>query len=106
MSIPIPLRMSAQAAVRLVRQRAETSANVIVTDHAAGRMVERGITLDDVMTVLCRGNVYVAPYVNERREWQAEVERRMPGGRDAAVITVIPQGEYLIVKTVMWRDER
>ena len=106
MSEPIPLRMTAAVAERVVRRRVSDSANVIITHHAAERMDERGVTLSDVLTILEKGHVYVAPRLNEHRDWQAEVERRMPGGREVAVVTVIPQAERLIVKTVMWRDER
>jgi len=43
--------------------------------------------------------------VNERGHWQATMARRMPGGRDACVVTVIVRGDHtLIVRTVMWRD--
>ncbi len=90
----------------MIRQKAVESDNVIVTDHAQDRMVERGITLDDMLTILRKGCVYIAPHKNERDEWQAEMERRMPGGRDAVAVTVVPQGPRLVVRTVMWRDEQ
>jgi len=100
------LRWSAAAATRVIRERAADSNKVTVTDHAQQRMEERGITLDDVLGILRQGHVYLTPRKNERSEWQAEMERRMPGGRDAAVVTVVPRRSGLIVRTVMWRDER
>ena len=103
---PIPLRMTCAAAARLIQQRSDDSGNVIVTDHAQERMDERSITLNDVLTIMRRGSVYVMSFRNEQNDWQAEIERRMPGGRDAAVVTVIPAGDRLIIRTVMWRDER
>ena len=106
MAEPIPLRMSAQAAIRMIRQKAAASENVIITDHAQERMAERGVTLDDVLAILRKGWVYVPPHKNERDDWQTKMERRMPGGRDAVAVTVVPQGSRLIVRTVMWRDEQ
>ena len=103
---PVSLRMTGAAILRLVRQRAQVSGHVIITDHARERMEERGFTIIDVLTILRQGGVYFAPQRNEYGEWQTDVERRMPGGRDAVVITVVPQGTMLIVRTVMWRDER
>lgn len=103
---PTPLRMSAAAIQRLVRVRAEASKSVIITDHAQERMGERSLTIDDVLTILRQGGVYFAPFRNERGDWQADVERRMPGGREAVAITIVPHGQMLIVRTVMWRDER
>jgi hypothetical protein len=102
----IPFRMTVQAAVRIIKQRATSSGNVILTYHAQERMEERGINLDDVLTILRKGSVYAAPRKNDLGDWQAEMERRMPGGRDVVAVTVIPLGDRLVVKTVMWRDER
>lgn len=103
---PTPLKMSAAAIQRVVRQRAQASERVIITDHAQERMEERGFTVTDVLAVLRNGGVYVAPFKNERGDWQADVERRMPGGRDAVAVTVVPSGQMLVVRTMMWRDER
>lgn len=44
-------------------------------------MEDRGITLDDLLGILRQGRVYISPKKNERSEWQAEMKRRMPGGR-------------------------
>lgn len=106
MAEPIPLRMSAAAIQRLVRQRADTSAHVIITDHARQRMAERGFTIDDILKILRQGAIYVPPFRNEHGSWQTDVERRMPGGRDAVAVTVVPHDKMLIVRTIMWRDER
>ena len=106
MNEPIPLRMTAAVALRIVRNRAKTTGQVIITNHAQQRMEERSLNIDDVFLILRRGGIYLAPIKNEKSEWQAEVERRMPGGREAVVIVVVPQGPNLIVRTVMWRDDR
>ena len=106
MAQPLSFRMSATAAEKLIRQRAEASERVIFTDHAQERMNERGFTIDDVLTIVRKGGVYLSPFKNDRGDWQVDVERRMPGGREAVAITIVPQDELLIVRTVMWRDER
>lgn len=69
-------------------------------------MDERSFTIVDVLTILRQGGVYLPPHKNERGDWQTDVEIRMPGGREAVVITIVPQGPVLIVRTIMWRDER
>ena len=106
MAEPIPLRMSVASIQRLIRSRAGASEAVIITDHAQERMEERSFTIDDVLTILRLGGVYCAPLRNEKGDWQADVERRMPGGRDAVAVTIVPHGQMLIVRTIMWRDER
>lgn len=77
----VALRWSAAAATRVIRERSAVSNSVIVTDHAQERMEDRGITLDDLLGILRQGRVYISPKKNERSEWQAEMKRRMPGGR-------------------------
>jgi hypothetical protein len=69
-------------------------------------MDERGFAATDLLTILRQGQVNMAPLQNEKGDWQVEVERRMPGGREAVAVTVIPRGNSLIVRTIMWRDGR
>ena len=38
--------------------------------------------------------------------WKATMELRLPGGADAAAVTVIADGSGLRVVTVMWREAR
>lgn len=101
---PIPMKLTATLATRLINERAKDTGKVRFTHHAEERMELRGIIAAEVYRILREGTVYVEPRKNERNDWQAEIERRMPGGRDVAVITVIPHGDGLIIKTVMWRD--
>ena len=82
--------------------------HLIITEHAFDRVDARGTDSLDTMTVyrvLQTGTVFGDPVVNERGHWQATMAKRMPGGRDACVVTVIVRGDHtLIVRTVMWRD--
>lgn len=103
---PIPLRLTASAATKAIRERATDTANVILTDHAQERMQERGILAPEVFDILRRGMVHRPPERLAGGDWKAEMEMRMPGGRDAVVVTVVRVGDRLVVKTVMWRDMR
>lgn len=103
---PIPLRFTAVAATQAIRQSAKDSAQVILTQHAQERMEERGISDLEVFRILREGEVFVAPTREPNGDWKAEIEKRLPGGRDAAVVTVIRVGGLLVVVTVMWRDVR
>ena len=43
------------------------------------------------------------PIQNEHGDWEAVIEKRIRGSRDAGVVTIIlREKEALIVKTVMW----
>jgi len=101
-------RLRADEAEREIRRRLEIG-DPIITDHAYDRMAERGgeRLLDaDVLRILHQGSVRQAPS-KEPNGWSVTVERRMAGGRDAGVVTVIVHpGDDLIVVTVEWMDWR
>jgi hypothetical protein len=99
-----PPRLTAKAATLIIRDRARVTANVILTDHAQEQMVDRGVTAPEVYGILREGAVFDAPVLTEVGEWKAEIEMRMPGGRDVAVVTVMSHANRLVVVTVMWKD--
>jgi hypothetical protein len=101
---PIPLRLTAAAATRAIRERAQDSANVVLTFHAQDRMQERDVSAAEVFRILREGQVFGDPVREAGGDWKAEIEKRLPGRRDAAVVTVIRAGGSLVVVTVMWRD--
>jgi len=115
MSEPIPIRrpirwteLRTDEAEQIIREWAKDTGRIIITDHAFERIDERlGEPLDTEMVyrVLQLGRVLGDPVVNERGHWQATMAKRMPGGRDACVVTIIIRDDRtLIVRTVMWRD--
>lgn len=104
MTAPSPLRLTCLNAKRIVNERAVDTGRVVLTFHAQERMEERGIVSDEVYRILRTGSVFAPPIRNEQGDWQVEVEKRMPGGRDVAVVTVVPRDDGLVVRTVMWRD--
>lgn len=75
-------------------------------EHAFDRVEERSILQEDVYRILERGMVNDAPeYIEETKEWKVVVVKRMPGTREAGVVTlVVADDDTLFVKTVMWMD--
>jgi hypothetical protein len=115
MAEPIPFRrpvrwtnLRSDEAEAIIREWARDTARIILTDHAFERVDERDANQLDVLTVyraLQSGAVFGDPVMNEHGHWQATMAKRMPGGRDACVVTVIVRDDRtLIVRTVMWRD--
>lgn len=102
--------LRADEAQRVINDWARTTANVVITAHALERNEERLSDMIDTAMIyetLRLGVVVDEPLRNERGHWQAKVERRMPGGREVVSVTVILKDEQkLIVRTIMWKDER
>ena len=103
-----PIRWSAlraDEAQRVIRERARVTGNVIIGEHAFERIEERSVTVPDVLDILRTGQVDRAPRKNEYEDWEVIVTKRMPGTREAGVVTIVfRDGELLFVKTVQWMD--
>ncbi len=102
-------RLRAGEAERVIRERAKASSNVIIHEnaHAALRARERDIPEPEVRRILLTGTVIKSPLRNEHGDWEAIIQRRIKGARDAGVVTIIVRrDETLIVKTIMWMDYR
>ena len=110
-AVPIrPIRWSqlrADEARREITRRLKIAAP-IVSEHAFDRLEEREergvLNSVDMMTILRTGTVCRQPE-RCRDGWTVIVEKRMPGTRDAGVVTLIfhPEDD-LLVKTVEWMD--
>jgi hypothetical protein len=99
-------RPRADEAERVIRERAKTTANVVFSEHAFVRIKQRSIVQEDVYWILETGTVEGSP-AREEGAWKAIVVRRMPGEREAGVVTLfVRENEDLFVKTVEWMDWR
>ena len=109
---PTPLRrpinwakLRSDEAERLIRDRAKDSECVIFSVHAFDRVDERSITQQDAYRILRTGFVEGSPQGNFEGEWEVTVVKRMPGTREAGVVTIVYRNEKtLFVKTVEWMD--
>ena len=97
-------KLRSDEAERVVRQRAEDSFNVTISEHAFDRVELRSITVEDVHWILKEGYIEGDP-IFEDGEWKVIVVKRMPGTRHAGVVKLFVQDdEYLFVKTFEWMD--
>ena len=111
MTDPIPFRrpvnwqrLRSDEAERVVRERAAKTDNIFFAVHAFERIEERSIVQEDVYWILETGSVDGEP-VLEDGEWKVIMVRRMPGKREAGVVTLfVQENEELFVKTVEWMD--
>lgn len=109
---PIPLRrlinwerLRSDEAERIIKERAADSDKVDISLHAYDRVEERSILAADVFVILRQGMIEGAARKNEFGDWEATMVKRMPGRREAGVVTIIFQDEdRIFVKTVQWMD--
>jgi len=99
------MRLTAAIAQKRIRAAAVDSMNVILTDHAKERMLQRGFVVRDVYNVLRGGFVDDDPVQTQDNDWKCKITRRHAvAGRTVGVITVIVSNGKLIVKTIEWED--
>ncbi len=109
---PVPLKrpinwakLRADEAEGIIRERAKDSRNVVYSDHAFDRIDDRSITRLDADRILRTGYVEGPIQRNLEGEWEITVVKRMPGCREAGVVTIVyRENDQLFVKTVEWMD--
>jgi hypothetical protein len=100
-------RLRTDEAEREIQRRLKINAP-FVSDHAFERLDEREeqgrLNSADMLKILQAGSVCKEPR-RENNGWMVIVEKRMPGSRQAGVVTVIVvPGDDLEVITVQWMD--
>ena len=109
---PTPFRRSTRwenlrtdEAERVIRERAADTSKIRFSLHAFDRIDERSITQIDAIRILRTGIVHGNPQRNLEGEWEVTVAKRMPGTREAGVVTIVWRTvDELFVKTVEWMD--
>ncbi|HEV2565864.1 MAG TPA: DUF4258 domain-containing protein [Microvirga sp.] len=91
--------------LQIIRFLSEHSERVIFGEHAQERMEERGITDDEVFTVLRIGELKgrITPG-KSAGEWKCKVVAQPRGSRQMGVVTIIMLEGHLFIKTVEWED--
>jgi hypothetical protein len=111
MADPVPFRrpihwnrLRADEATRVINERAKNTDNVIIGFHAFDRVEERSIVAEDIYWILRTGTAEGPPVLKDG-EWKVIMVRRMPGTREAGVVTlIVEENEEVFVKTVEWMD--
>lgn len=90
-----PFPMTPEAMLRRIRELAAVDTNVRFTARARRRMVERGILIRQVVTVLRHGVIVEGPALNIRGNWQCTL-RRVAAGEEIHVAVAIEDGVLII----------
>jgi hypothetical protein len=100
MAEPVPMRMNDANALRLLREIAADSGQVIFTDHAAKRMVQRKVTRPMVLDCLRAGAVDESVALDPHGNWKLPVWKRA-AGKDLRIAVAIDLPNRAIVITVI-----
>lgn len=79
MAEPVPLRMNDATALKVLREIAQDSAQVIFTHHARQRMRQRKVSPVQVLTCLQRGIASEPVALDVHGNWKLTVTQRVAG---------------------------
>lgn len=102
MSKVIPIKMNDADALSILRGCVANDSRVFISPHAKERMLERNITLKQVLTCIEKGRITESPYRDVRGDWRCSIEHYTSG---SAVTVAIAfkynnSGERIVVVTV------
>jgi hypothetical protein len=95
----VPMRVNDATALKLLREIAQDSGNVILTTHARLRMRQRKVTPVQIITCLQRGIVSEPVALDMHGNWKLTVTHRV-AGKDLNVAVAIDVPSRAIVITV------
>ena len=99
MAEPVPMRMNDANALKLLREIAQDSGNVILVDHARKRMRQRKVTTVQIIECLRRGVVSEPVALDIHGNWKLTVAHRV-AGKDLNVAVAIDLPSRALVITV------
>lgn len=95
----VPLRLTAAHALKVVRELAADTNNIVIVGHARRRGKQRRINRRQVELCCQMGTICEGPFVNAKGHWQVNLYRHA-AGEEMECVVVIDWGRGLIVVTV------
>lgn len=95
----VPLALTASAALKMVRQLAADSDNIVIIGHARKRGKQRRINRRQIELCLRKGSICEGPFFNQKGNWQVNMYRHA-AGEEMECVVAIDWGRSLIVVTV------
>jgi hypothetical protein len=92
-----PQRLSAIAAVQVVRLLARNSGNIVVIKHARRRLAERKVTRIQVERCLRNGTISEGPFMNLKGHWQLNLTHRTAGDEVTCVVSIEWKRKLIVV---------
>ena len=99
----VPFAMNDVSLQRKIRELAQNSGNIVISDHAKRQMRRRGVLWTQVQQVLVRGNVVEPAHLDIYGCWKCTLQLTVSGD-SIRVAAVLGEDEFknkIVVITVM-----
>jgi len=102
MSKVIPIKMNDADALSILHGCVANDSRVFISPHAKERMLERNITLKQVLACIEKGRITESPYRDVRGDWRCSIEHYTSGNAVTVAIAFKynNSGERIVVVTV------
>ncbi|MDZ4380775.1 MAG: DUF4258 domain-containing protein [Parvibaculum sp.] len=94
----VPLQLTADQALRMIREMAADTNNIVVISHAKVRGKQRRISRRQIEACVQKGVISEGPFMNMHGNWQVNLERRS-AGEEVTCVVAIEWSKRLIVVT-------
>lgn len=95
----VPLELTAHQALRLIREMATDTNNIVLISHAKMAGKARRITRRQIELCIQKGLITEGPFVNMHGNWQVNLERRSAGEEITCVVAIEWSKRLIVVTT-------
>jgi hypothetical protein len=95
----VPLRLTTNQALRMIRELSADSQNIVVIGHAKKRRHQRRVSRRQIELCVQRGTITEGPFLNQKGHWQVNLYRHA-AGEELTCTVAIEWATRLIVVTV------
>ncbi|MFS8037710.1 DUF4258 domain-containing protein [Xanthobacter sp. AM11] len=93
----VPLTLTPHAALRMIREIAENTANIVVLDHAKKQCNRRGISRRQIEMCVQRGTIQEGPFLNSHGQWQVTLFRHAAGDELCCPVAIDWPNKVLVI---------
>lgn len=104
--LTLPFIAASEVEAELRRIATEATENLVISDHARMRMIERDITLGQIVKTIKAGGMICAPSwcAEKEKGWRCTFERINAGVKVTVVAKLIKQNENLCLIVTSWEN--
>lgn len=84
----VPLALTAQRALAMIREIASDSEHIVVVSHALKRGRQRKITRAQMEACVRKGTIQEGPFLNGQHNWQVTMYRHAAGEELTCVVAI------------------
>jgi len=95
----VPAQLNEHNALKLVRDIAADTNNIVIISHAKKRRKQRRISRRQIESCIQKGVITEGPFVNQHGHWQLNLSRRAAGEEITCVVAIELAKRLLVITT-------